>query len=432
MGEGNTTANDWKIFYGGNFIQDGEIKPDEIKPHDGIKRLPEPPSWRQFFDVNDEQMSEEEKEEEKRKRQQEIEDYWSQLQNIAKANTRDQQRGRNFRIQVRQVDPTNSSEETKFVNAIRNVINAVNAALYLRRPLLVTGNPGSGKTSLAYAVAYELKLGPVLSWPITARTTLQEGLYRYDAIARIQDVQLQEAQLRQQLLSQQNAISNLSKLLSKLDDNQISVPSKDIGQYIQLGPLGTAFLPSGFPRVLLLDEIDKSDINLPNDLLNLFEEGGFEIPELVRLSEQVKEVRVRTQDRRDGLNFTVKAGRVRCSTFPLIVMTSNGERDFPPPFLRRCLRVRMPDPDKLALQEIVKAHLGAAVVNEKENQSKISALIAEFLEKSGSTQPGEGGTLAVDQLMNTVYLMTRQFKPGDRDEAELKQLLLKRLTSAED
>jgi MoxR-like ATPase len=156
------------------------------KPHDGIKNLPKPPKWREF------------------------------------GEEKEKQRGETFQVR-------------------RNEIELVNAALYLRRPLLVTGKPGTGKTSLAYKVAQELQLGSVLQWAITTRSTLQQGLYRYDAIARLQDAQGK--------------------------DN-----TRDIGKYIQLGPLGTALLPSPHPRVLLIDEIDKSDIDLPKDLLNIFEE----------------------------------------------------------------------------------------------------------------------------------------------------------------
>ena len=153
--------------------------------------------------------------------------------------------------------------------------------------------------------------------------------------------------------------------------------SKDIGRYIKLGALGTALLPFPRPRVLLIDEIDKSDINLPNDLLNLFEEGNFEIPELARLSKEVSLVEVRTYDQMD---VPIKDGKVYCQNFPLIILTNNGERDFPPTFLRRCLRLTMPyDPDAMALKEIVRAHLGSDVLTKDE--AKIEDLIEKFIKK---------------------------------------------------
>lgn len=204
-------------------------------------------------------------------------------------------------------------------------VEAVNAALYLRRPVLVTGDPGSGKSSLAYAIARELGLGDVLTWHVNSRSTRLDGLYEYDAVARLRVANLERARDSE----------------SGRGDRSASRESEDIGRFITLGPLGTAFAtPGDRPRVVLIDEIDKSDIDLPNDLLHVLEEGTFTIPELARHHEQ--QVDVYTHDR--AHQVTITAGRVQCRVFPVVVITSNGERELPPAFLRRCLRVGLPTP----------------------------------------------------------------------------------------
>ncbi|MBR8836632.1 MAG: MoxR family ATPase [Stigonema ocellatum SAG 48.90 = DSM 106950] len=318
---------------------------DNLPPHDGIESLPEAPSWRKFS-----------------------------------GDAEKKQRGASFQVR---------DEEVQLVNA----------ALYLRRPLLVTGKPGTGKTSLAYAVAYQLKLGEVLYWPITTRTTLKDGLYNYDAIARLQDTPQQGS----------NNPDNL----------------KEIGKYIQLGPLGTALLPSKKPRSLLIDEIDKSDIDLPNDLLHVFEEGQFEIPELVRIAEKLETVEVRTayKDKtEDAYKVTINQGRIQCSAFPFVILTSNGERDFPPAFLRRCLRLNIKEPDEFELEKIVAAHLG----KDEKITTQAKLLINEFLKKR------KDGDLATDQLLNAIYLITRKHAPVGEEKDKLVEQLLKILNSAED
>ncbi|MDY6941308.1 MAG: ATPase, partial [Cyanobacteriota bacterium] len=251
-------------------------------------------------------------------------------------------------------------------------------------------------------------------------SNLKDALYRYDAIARLQDAQIEKTQLELATLSQNNSDPSLQETLKQQQDK------RNLGDYIQLGAVGTAFLPSSLPRVLLVDEIDKSDLNLPNDLLNLFEEGTFDIPELVRRKKDEPTVTVRTED--DDIDATVEKGRVCCSEFPVVVMTSNGERDFPPAFLRRCLRLRMPDPTPEALKIIVESHFQEESNDRawKDAESAIAKLIKEFHKR------GNKADLATDQLLNAIYLVTREASPNDVEQERLKRLLLKRLTSEAD
>jgi MoxR-like ATPase len=168
---------------------------------------------------------------------------------------------------------------------------------------------------------------------------------------------------------------------------------------------------------LLIDEFDKSDINLPNDLLNLFEEGEFEIPELARIAQDTERVKTRTYD---GQTVTLRAGKIRCASFPFIILTSNGERDFPPAFLRRCLRLTMPEPNSQALAEIVAAHLGDEALDAAES------MIDQFVSKRTK------GDLSADQLLNAVYLVTRRFSLVGGDKEKLMEVLMKHLSSSED
>ncbi|NYT66231.1 MoxR family ATPase [Alcaligenaceae bacterium] len=175
---------------------------------------------------------------------------------------------------------------------------AVNAALALQRPLLIKGEPGTGKTMLAEEVAAALQR-PLLQWHIKSTTKAHQGLYEYDAVSRLRDSQLGDEKVR------------------------------DIGNYIVKGVLWQAF-DADEPVVVLIDEIDKADIEFPNDLLR----------ELDRMEFHVYETRQ-----------TIKA-RHR----PLIIITSNNEKDLPDAFLRRCFFHYINFPDRNTLQEIVSVH----------------------------------------------------------------------------
>jgi MoxR-like ATPase len=182
--------------------------------------------------------------------------------------------------------------------ATDDLIVAVNAAVTLQRPLLVKGEPGTGKTELARQVANALEL-PLLEWHVKSTTKAQQGLYEYDAVSRLRDSQLGDARVN------------------------------DVRNYIRKGKLWQAFAAPG-RVVLLIDEIDKADIEFPNDLLQ----------ELDRMEFHVYET----------------GETVRAAHRPVVIITSNNEKELPDAFLRRCFfhYIRFPDAETLAA--IVRVH----------------------------------------------------------------------------
>ena len=176
--------------------------------------------------------------------------------------------------------------------------NAVNVTIALERPLLIRGEPGTGKTLLAHSIANGLEKRLIV-WNIKSTTKAQEGLYVYDTVQRLND--------------------------SRFGGSDVS----DIKQYIKLGKLGQAFV-SPEQVVLLIDEIDKADLEFPNDLLNELEEMSFYIPET---------------------NETITAIHR-----PIVVITSNAEKELPDAFLRRCIFHYIEFPHPELMEEIVRVH----------------------------------------------------------------------------
>jgi MoxR-like ATPase len=188
------------------------------------------------------------------------------------------------------------------------LIDAVNLAIYLKRPLLIKGEPGCGKTRLARAVAYELHL-PYEPWHIKSTSQANDGLYTYDAIGRLRDAQL----------------AAINRMKSNINS----------ANYVRWGPLGRAF-QNDQRTVVLIDEIDKADIDFPNDLLLELDERRFIIEET-------------------GLEIQAKE-----EAEPIVFITSNDEKDLPDAFLRRCLFHYIEFPKRERLVEIVKLHFREA------------------------------------------------------------------------
>jgi MoxR-like ATPase len=323
---------DWKIF----------VK--ESEPHNGLEQLPDPPPWR----------------------------FPRKSNRLQRPSDVDLQKEASRAAPFLPSDP---------------MILAVNAALYLRRPLLITGQPGTGKSTLIAKVAHQLKLGPVIRWPINSRSTVRGGVYEYDAVGRLQA-------------------------------GKVAPP---VENYLTLGPLGTALMAETWPLPLLIDEVDKSDLDFANDLLNVIEEGEYDIPELRRLG--TPEVSVRDFL---GRSVTIRAGRIISGQFPFVVMTSNAEREFPAPFLRRCVRLNIEPPKPAELTDIVESHFKQYPKTLASPQ--IQTLISDFARRRN-----ENHEVSTDQLLNAIFLTVSMHASAERSFSKeeldsLRENLLRQLS----
>ncbi|MDW9593535.1 AAA domain-containing protein [Sinorhizobium meliloti] len=221
------------------------------------------------------------------------------------------------------------AEEAKGYRPSPQLLAAANAALWLGRPLLLTGAPGTGKTQMAYWLADTLELGEVLKMDVKSESRAKDLLYEFDALSWFRDSQIQKRSLPR-------------------------------GEYIEAGPLGKAFgweAAPEMPKVVLIDEIDKAPRDFPNDLLNELDQMAFAVAE-----DNGREVRCPPECR------------------PVIVITSNQERSLPAPFLRRCVQHRI-ELDPNTIKKILVERVGSAMKANHQTSDDFATAMDRFVEE---------------------------------------------------
>ena len=242
--------------------------------------------------------------------------------------------------------------------ATKDLKMAVNAAITLERPLLIKGEPGTGKTVLAHEIAKSLGV-PLIEWNIKSTTKAQQGLYEYDAVARLRD--------------------------SQLGDDRVH----DIKNYINKGKVWEAF-ESDVRPILLIDEIDKADIEFPNDLLHELDKMSFSVYET-------------------GETITAKQR-------PIIIITSNNEKDLPDAFLRRCFFHYIQFPDEDTMADIVKVHFPDL------KQRMLSGALKRFFEVRA--MPGLKKKPSTSELLDWLkLLLVEDIDPEIIKEADPKKMI---------
>ncbi len=259
--------------------------------------------------------------------------------------------------------------------------DAVNLALNLGKPLLLMGEPGCGKTRLAEALAYELHGEKMYEhyfrWDIKSTTKAKDGIYQYDALKRLYHANL------------------------KTEDAQ---KIEDINNYITYGKLADAFNKpqnGDLPNILLIDEVDKADIDFPNDLLLEIDNKRFNIPELG------------------------EKGDIEAKSKVIIFITSNQEKELPPAFLRRCLYHFIDFPDRKALKSIVKNYLK---IMEDEKINLALSIFEEIRENLSELEKKPSTSELIDWFkMLDFYTALKIVKPNESQRSEIENRLIKQL-----
>ena len=277
--------------------------------------------------------------------------------------------------------PKPDSQNTDFIKRglypylpSEELVKAVNLAIYLERPLLLQGEPGCGKTLLARAIAYEFEQRfqnsledenyPYFPWNIKSTTRAKEGLYTYDAVGRLRDAQLV-------------GTDSYKEYLKEEETKQLFKRLKNPYSYITWGALGNAFREENHRPIVLIDEIDKADIDFPNDLLQELDQQCFQITET-------------------GESIEAKQP-------PIVIITSNEEKELPDAFLRRCIFYYIEFPSKDDLINIVNAHFPDSL-----EQDLLKEAVDKFLDlrDTGSSRR-DGKKASTSELLDWIRWLKR-------------------------